>query len=429
MNSNVAINMIENISASKRQWQYSDLFVSSFVQASALFLAKWEVESASAEVVEFMSYFRGEWIDENPNWFEGYAHPSTAPSTNNGNEAINAVIKKEDSFRELLDLPTFLATRVVGRERSSANKQQVLCDKDSDRSTNVENRISVQANSWDISTRQVSELLFCQVCWQQPSFEWTGHRALLGAYGEREFQQFQPIRFNSVGLLARHNAGLGVWVKLVPRNLHVYTLLEELHLQTCSRGWSTSEIRNAMHADGRQDDTTGPEAFERKTWLSLTSTSATTIYICIYSSQRRWWSGWRLRGRCSKFNKQPTTTTTTTTTTDRELELWRRYDLWTNWASVHSTQSGHNRAGHWRSSGVERSSSRWACWSASNTGSGDSTQAGKACCSEAVGYSARCICHQPYGGRKSFETNYSSSFDDRVEDELEIVCLLFARYC
>ena len=65
-------------------------------------LAKWEVESASAEVVEFMSYFRGEWIDENPNWFEGYAHPSTAPSTNNGNEAINAVIKKEDTFRELL---------------------------------------------------------------------------------------------------------------------------------------------------------------------------------------------------------------------------------------------------------------------------------------------------------------------------------------
>ena len=51
----------------------------------------------------FIRYFKSEWIDQNSNWFEGYNHPNDAGSTsnNNGNESVNGVIKREDTYVKL----------------------------------------------------------------------------------------------------------------------------------------------------------------------------------------------------------------------------------------------------------------------------------------------------------------------------------------
>ena len=82
-----------------------------FDSASKLFLEKWD-KSVDPQVTDFIEYFKKEWVIGHPNWFEGYNHPHNvgAPSTNNGNESINGVIKKEDTLRSLLDLNTFLVT-------------------------------------------------------------------------------------------------------------------------------------------------------------------------------------------------------------------------------------------------------------------------------------------------------------------------------
>ena len=80
-----------------------------FKAASALFVLLCEADEDS-DVVNFIKVFKAEWIDQNYNWFEGYNYPNNAgsPSTNNGNEACNGVIKSEDTLRELLPLYTFL---------------------------------------------------------------------------------------------------------------------------------------------------------------------------------------------------------------------------------------------------------------------------------------------------------------------------------
>jgi hypothetical protein len=84
-----------------------------FKSASNLFLQKWRDEQQNDEqVLEFLKYFEKEWLIENPNWFEGYSHPKNvaAPSTNNGNESINGLIKKGYTLREQLSLGEFHVT-------------------------------------------------------------------------------------------------------------------------------------------------------------------------------------------------------------------------------------------------------------------------------------------------------------------------------
>ena len=67
-------------------------------------------EDDDDDVIDFIKGFKKEWLDQNQNWFEGWNHPNNAgsPSTNNGNEACNGVIKSEETFRELLPLYSFL---------------------------------------------------------------------------------------------------------------------------------------------------------------------------------------------------------------------------------------------------------------------------------------------------------------------------------
>lgn len=65
-----------------------------------LFEKKWQAQS------DFLAYFKENWLNKNSNWYEGFS--LRTPSTNNGLEAINRTIKKENTMRERLPLPRFL---------------------------------------------------------------------------------------------------------------------------------------------------------------------------------------------------------------------------------------------------------------------------------------------------------------------------------
>lgn len=84
------------------------------------FLDKWSISVESIDneayivvaeepVIDFLEYFDDEWIVSFPNWFEGFCDPNNVgtPSTNNGNEGINATIKNEETLREQLSLGEF----------------------------------------------------------------------------------------------------------------------------------------------------------------------------------------------------------------------------------------------------------------------------------------------------------------------------------
>jgi hypothetical protein len=58
-------------------------------------------------VASFLEYFQGSWLQRNHTWFEGYA--PGFPSTNNGLEALNMIIKRQHTFRERHDLGRFLS--------------------------------------------------------------------------------------------------------------------------------------------------------------------------------------------------------------------------------------------------------------------------------------------------------------------------------
>jgi hypothetical protein len=74
-----------------------------FDKAVHLFLDKWAKEK-NAHMAAYLAYFQKEWIVSHKGWFEGY---NFGPSTNNGVEATNAVIKKENTFRKRLNLASF----------------------------------------------------------------------------------------------------------------------------------------------------------------------------------------------------------------------------------------------------------------------------------------------------------------------------------
>ena len=90
-----------------------------FLKASNLFAKKWMKKQPS-----FIEYFRNEWLTTHNEWYEGVGH--FTPSTNNGLEAINNVIKKESTLRERLPLSRFkvLAFEIV--EKWSKSYEQGL---------------------------------------------------------------------------------------------------------------------------------------------------------------------------------------------------------------------------------------------------------------------------------------------------------------
>ena len=64
-----------------------------FEVATKLFHKEWANDQDN-DVAVFIDYFKKEWLEINSNWFEGFNHPENrgSPSTNNGNETINAAI-------------------------------------------------------------------------------------------------------------------------------------------------------------------------------------------------------------------------------------------------------------------------------------------------------------------------------------------------
>lgn len=74
--------------------------VAKFETARSLFLTKWSME------IEFIEYFTEEWINQNPNWYEGVK--ACVPSTNKALEATNRELKNDVTGRERLSVGEFI---------------------------------------------------------------------------------------------------------------------------------------------------------------------------------------------------------------------------------------------------------------------------------------------------------------------------------
>ncbi|CAF4035093.1 unnamed protein product, partial [Adineta steineri] len=71
-----------------------------FTKASNFFIRKWNRKEPT-----FIEYFQKEWLTSHRGWYEGIQQ--LTPSTNNGLESNNRVIKDENIFRERLPLSRF----------------------------------------------------------------------------------------------------------------------------------------------------------------------------------------------------------------------------------------------------------------------------------------------------------------------------------
>jgi hypothetical protein len=97
-----------------------------FLKAVDLFFCKWKKYS-DPRVVDFLTYFREQWIEKNENWFEGAA--PGYPSTNNGLESTNSAVKREHTFRERLPLGQFLCvvTEMVEKWSNRRDPSSINC--------------------------------------------------------------------------------------------------------------------------------------------------------------------------------------------------------------------------------------------------------------------------------------------------------------
>ena len=75
----------------------------------SFFLEKWcRRAKGDIQILNFLDYFKEQWLKENFSWYEGAA--PEGPSTNNGIEGTNAVIKRNYTLRERLPVGQFLRT-------------------------------------------------------------------------------------------------------------------------------------------------------------------------------------------------------------------------------------------------------------------------------------------------------------------------------
>jgi len=72
-----------------------------FKRAVSLFIKKWKTKNAK----EFLQYMNKKWLSTHNSWYEGYKH--FTPSTNNGLESNNRIIKDEQTIRERVPLSRF----------------------------------------------------------------------------------------------------------------------------------------------------------------------------------------------------------------------------------------------------------------------------------------------------------------------------------
>ena len=84
-----------------------------FEKAMQLFNKKWMQKRQK----DFLQYMKQMWFSTHQNWFEGASH--NIPSTNNGLEAFNLIIKKEDTFIERLPLARFFELCLISTKKWS----------------------------------------------------------------------------------------------------------------------------------------------------------------------------------------------------------------------------------------------------------------------------------------------------------------------
>ena len=75
-----------------------------FNHAVVLFFEKWEKNPILSK---FLDHFKKEWIDKNNGWYEGFTD-GYIPSTDNGLESVNGVIKRNHTLRERMTVPQYL---------------------------------------------------------------------------------------------------------------------------------------------------------------------------------------------------------------------------------------------------------------------------------------------------------------------------------
>ena len=125
-----------------------------FDAAYELFKEKWlKVNTNKIPTKKFLEYFEAEWIQKHPGWYEGYA--PGVPSTNNGLESTNRVIKDEGTYRVKLSLGRFLEvvkTNIVERwskERDEAKPfSKLFADK-----VSIDHKLWVQSFHLSIDDR------------------------------------------------------------------------------------------------------------------------------------------------------------------------------------------------------------------------------------------------------------------------------------
>ena len=69
-----------------------------------IFFAKW---SENLLVEGFLNHFRKEWVEKNNGWYEGFTD-GDIPSTDNGLEAENRVVKDNHTLRERMPISQYL---------------------------------------------------------------------------------------------------------------------------------------------------------------------------------------------------------------------------------------------------------------------------------------------------------------------------------
>lgn len=118
-----------------------------FDSLTKLFLRKW-----SKIETEFCPYFKKQWLGVHMNWYEGASYYT--PSTNNGVEGYNAVIKRLYTFRERLPFGQF-ATMIVKQCQDLAK-----CYKENKRS--IANKPTVTLKLWRDAANWLTDLKFIE---------------------------------------------------------------------------------------------------------------------------------------------------------------------------------------------------------------------------------------------------------------------------
>lgn len=179
---------------------------STFTMMANLFAEKWETVEP-----DFVQYFRKEWLGVHANWFEGAA--IYTPSTNNGLESHNAIIKRLITLRKCLPMNEFLVTMkemATNISKTFSNGQRVIATEPEIKRETYENAILMvkeKFKAFKAKQKKDSDISIFSVpaskCKDENANE-TNYKALVKAIWKtfdefviHGFQQFYIVHFSS----------------------------------------------------------------------------------------------------------------------------------------------------------------------------------------------------------------------------------------